>query len=92
MFNVRVGQHPAECYDRINFDLNGPDAVGYFADYVPADQVVTEGEGAPAYAGGHANETVVLIGLQERVAFDVDATWADPRTGVRVVSLDLRRP
>jgi hypothetical protein len=145
VFAVRAGQHPAECYDRINLDLNGPDPVGYFAGYVPADRVVTEGDGAPltvpgtaflrvvviapilgrdaqghqpwrapprpgdalldpaqvrgwptvtavVYAGGHPNETVVIIGLRARVAFDVDATWVNPRTQTRVVSLDLRRP
>lgn len=145
VYAVRAGQHPAECYDRINLDLNGPEAVGWFAGYVPAGQVVTEGEGAPldlpgaaflrvvviapilgrdgqghqpwrapprpgdalldpaqvrgwptvtcvVYTGGHANETVIIIGLRARVAFDVDATWVNPRTGTRVVSIDLRRP
>jgi hypothetical protein len=145
VFNVRVGQHPGECYDRINFDLNGPEEVGYFAGYVPRDQVVSEGPGesltvpgdaflrvviiAPilgrdaqghqpwrspptpglhlldpsqvngwptitgvVYAGGHANETVVYIGLNGRFAFNIDATWVSPGTQTRIVSVDIRRP
>lgn len=145
VFNVRVGQHPRECYDRVNFDLNGPDEVGYFVDYVTRDQVVDEGEGAPlavpgnaflrvviiapilgrdtqghqpwrspprpglqlldpvqvqgwptvtsvVYAGGHANETAVYIGLQGRFAFTVDATWISPKSQTRIVSVDIRRP
>jgi hypothetical protein len=145
VYNVRVGQHPGECYDRINFDLNGPDEVGYFADYVTREQVADEGEGAPlavpgnaflrfviiapilgrdgqghqpwrsppkpglqlldprqvqgwptvagvVYAGGHPNETTVLIGLQGRYAFNVSASWVNPKTQTRVVSVDIRRP
>jgi hypothetical protein len=145
VFNVRVGQHPGECYDRVNFDLNGPDKVGYFADYVTREQVVSEGEGALlmvpgkaflrvviiapilgrdtqghqpwrspptpglqlldptqvegwptitgiVYAGGHANETTVYIGLQGKFAFKVDATWVNPETQTRIVSVDFRRP
>jgi hypothetical protein len=139
------GQHPNECYDRVNFDLNGPDEVGYFVDYVTRDQVVGEGEGASltvpgsaflrvviiapilgrdtqghqplrspprpglhlldpmqvqgwptvtgvVYAGGHPNETAVYIGLQDRFAFNVDATWVNPKTQTRIVSVDIRRP
>jgi hypothetical protein len=145
VFNVRVGQHPGDCYDRVNFDLNGPDEVGYFADYVTREQVMTEGEGAPltvpgnaflrvviiapilgrdtqghqpwrsppkpglqlidplqvrgwptitgiVYAGGHANETAVYIGLHAKFAFHVDATWVNPETQIRIVSIDIRRP
>jgi hypothetical protein len=61
VFNVRVGQHPGECYDRVNFDLNGPDEVGYFADYVTRDQVVDEGAGAPLTVPGNAFLRVVII-------------------------------
>lgn len=145
VFNVRVGQHPGECYDRVNFDINGPAEVGYFADYVPREQVVDESEGAPlvvpgnaflrlviiapilgrdtqghqpwrspprpglqlldplrvqgwptvtgvVYAGGHANETAVYIGLQGQFAFNVDVTWVSPKTQTRIVSVDIRRP
>jgi hypothetical protein len=145
VFNVRVGQHPGDCYDRINFDLNGPDEVGYFAEYVTRDEVVAEGAGTPltvagnaflrvviiapilgrdrrghqpwrspprpglqlidahqvqgwptiagvVYAGGHANETAVFIGLHGKLAYNVDATWVNPGTQTRIVSIDIRRP
>ncbi len=145
VFNVRVGQHPAECYDRINFDLNGPEEVGYFAEYVTREQVVSEGAGTPlavpgtaflrvviiapilgrdpqghqpwrspprpglelldpvavqgwptvasvVYAGGHANETAVYIGLHGEFAYNVDASWVSPTTQTRIVSVDIRRP
>jgi hypothetical protein len=61
VYNVRVGQHPGECYDRINFDLNGPDEVGYFADYVTREQVVDEGTGVPLAVPGMAFLRVVIV-------------------------------
>ena len=61
VFNVRVGQHPGECYDRINFDLNAPAEVGYFAEYVTRDQVVAEGAGTPLTVPGNAFLRVVII-------------------------------
>ncbi len=33
IYLARAGQH--ECYDRVVFDLNGPQDVGYTAKYVP---------------------------------------------------------
>jgi hypothetical protein len=58
------GQHPNECYDRVNFDLNGPDEVGYFVDYVTRDQVVGEGEGA-SLSWPPAVTHLVTLGAQQ---------------------------
>jgi hypothetical protein len=37
IYLTRIGQH--KCYDRVVFDLNGPERIGYHVSYVP---VVTE--------------------------------------------------
>jgi hypothetical protein len=56
LYLVRVGQHP--CYDRVVFDVNGPDGVGYAVRYVPL--VRADGSGKPVpVAGGAALEVVV---------------------------------
>jgi hypothetical protein len=56
LYLVRVGQHP--CYDRLVFDVNGPEAVGYTARYVPVVQADGSGKPVPV-AGGAALEVVV---------------------------------
>jgi hypothetical protein len=56
LYLVRVGQHP--CYDRVVFDVNGPEAVGYTARYVPVVQADGSGKPVPV-AGGAALEVVV---------------------------------
>ena len=56
LYLVRVGQHP--CYDRVVFDVNGPDAVGYTVRYVPLVQA--DGSGKPVPVAGNAALEVVV--------------------------------
>jgi hypothetical protein len=56
LYQVRAGRHG--CYDRVVFDLNGPEPVGYTARYVPL--VTADGSGAPVpVTGGAVLEIVV---------------------------------
>lgn len=56
LYLVRVGQHP--CYDRVVFDVNGPEAVGYTVRYVPV--VAADGSGKPVPVAGRAVLEVVV--------------------------------
>ena len=56
LYLVRVGLHP--CYDRVVFDVNGPDAVGYAVRYVPLVQA--DGSGKPVPVAGNAALEVVV--------------------------------
>ena len=56
LYLTRVGQHV--CYDRIVFDLNGPEAVGFVVRYVPI--VRTDSSGEPVPVAGHAVLEVVV--------------------------------
>jgi hypothetical protein len=56
LYLVRVGQHP--CYDRVVFDVNGPEAVGYVVRYVPV--VRADGSGEPVPVAGKAALEVVV--------------------------------
>jgi hypothetical protein len=56
LYLVRAGRH--DCYDRVMFDVNAPDAVGYHVQYV--SMVRSDGAGTPVpVAGGAALEVVV---------------------------------
>jgi hypothetical protein len=55
-YRVRAGRHA--CYDRVVFDLNGPDPVGYHVRYV--DVVRTDGAGIPVPVAGRAALEVIL--------------------------------
>jgi hypothetical protein len=56
LYLVRAGRH--DCYDRVVFDINAPDAVGYHVQYVPV--VRSDGAGTPyPVAGGAALEVIV---------------------------------
>jgi hypothetical protein len=50
LYLTRVGQHA--CYDRVVFDLNGPQAVGFAARYVPV--VLADASGKPVPVAGRA--------------------------------------
>ena len=50
LYLTRVGQHP--CFDRVVFDLNGPQPVGYTVRYVPV--VLADPSGKPVPVAGHA--------------------------------------
>lgn len=56
VYLVRVGRH--DCYDRVVFDLNGDDEVGYLVRYVPAVAADPSGEPVPV-DGGAALQVVI---------------------------------
>ena len=56
VYNVRAGRH--SCYDRVVFDINGPDRVGYTVRYVPV--VRADGSGTPVRVAGGA---ALAVGL-----------------------------
>lgn len=56
LYLVRAGRHG--CFDRLVFDINGPEEAGYAVHY--ADVVTADGSGEPIpVAGGAALEIVV---------------------------------
>jgi hypothetical protein len=56
LYLVRVGKHP--CFDRVVFDVNGPDPVGYLVRYVPV--VTADASGKPVPVAGAAALQVVV--------------------------------
>jgi hypothetical protein len=56
LYLVRIGQH--RCYDRVVFDVNGPEAVGYAVRYVPVVRADASDKPVPV-AGGAVLEVVV---------------------------------
>jgi hypothetical protein len=61
LYLIRVGRH--DCYDRVVFDVNAVDAVGYHVQYV--EVVSDDGSGTPRpVAGGAALEVVIRAPAQ----------------------------
>jgi hypothetical protein len=58
LYLVRAGRH--DCYDRVVFDLNGGEEVGYSAEYVPI--VRADGSGRSVPVEGQAALQVVIRG------------------------------
>jgi hypothetical protein len=56
LYLTRVGRH--DCYDRVVFDVNGPQAVGLVARYVPV--VRADGSGKPVPVAGRAALEVIV--------------------------------
>ena len=84
LYLVRVGQHG--CYDRVVFDVNGPEAVGYAVRYVPV--VRADGSGQPVpVAGTAALEVVVRAPIR-----GTDSQGHQPGTTVPVVGDDFVSP
>jgi hypothetical protein len=84
LYLVRAGQHP--CYDRVVFDVNGPEAVGYTARYVPV--VHADGSGKPVpVAGGAALEVVVRAPM-----LSTDSQGHQPGSTVPAVGENLVAP
>jgi hypothetical protein len=81
LYLVRVGQHP--CYDRVVFDVNGSEAVGYTARYVPVVQADGSGQPVPV-AGRAALEVVVRAPM-----LGTDSQGHQPGSGVLAVGEDL---
>ena len=84
LYHVRAGRHA--CYDRVVFDVNGPDAVGYAVRYVPL--VRADGSGKPVpVAGGAALEVVVRAPI-----LGTDSQGHQPGSRVPAVGEDLVAP
>jgi hypothetical protein len=58
IYLARAGQH--ECYDRVVFDLNGPQDVGYTAKYVPV--IRADSSGVPVPVEGRAALQIIVRG------------------------------
>jgi hypothetical protein len=58
IYLARAGQH--ECYDRVVFDLNGPQDVGYTAKYVPV--IRADASGVPVPVAGRAALQIIVRG------------------------------
>jgi hypothetical protein len=56
LYLTRVGRHA--CYDRVAFDINGPQAVGFTVQYVPV--VRADGSGMPVPVAGRAALQVIV--------------------------------
>ncbi len=56
IYLTRIGQH--DCYDRVVFDLNGPEPVGYHVSYVPV--VIEDGSGREIPVAGKAALQVIV--------------------------------
>ena len=74
LYLVRAGQHT--CYDRVVFDLNGPEAVGYTAKYVPV--VTVDGSGAAVPVKGRAALEVVVRGPVQGSDDQGHQPWVSP--------------
>jgi hypothetical protein len=78
---VRVGRHA--CYDRVVFDIDGPEPVGFNAAYVPVVRADGSGEEVPV-AGAAALQVVVRAPF---LGSDDPASWQDmPRAGDNLVA------
>jgi hypothetical protein len=84
LYLVRVGQHP--CYDRVVFDVNGPDAVGYAVRYVPLVRADASGKPVPV-AGNAALEVVVRAPI-----LGTDSQGHQPSTRVPAIGENLVAP
>jgi len=81
LYLVRVGQHP--CYDRVVFDVNGREPVGYSARYVPVVQA--DGSGKPVPVAGRAALEVVV----RAPILGTDSPGHQPGSRVPAVGEDL---
>jgi len=83
LYAVRVGRH--DCFDRVVFDINGPQPVGFVVKYVPV--VTTDPKGDPLPVAGRAVLQVVV----RAPIFGEDSQghqpWrAAPQTGASLVA------
>jgi len=74
VYSVRSGQH--DCYDRVVFDVNGADPVGYHVRYV--DSVHADGSGEPVPVAGHAALEVIVHAPDFGSASSGHQPWRDP--------------
>src|SRR6266536_1873674 len=81
LYLVRAGQHA--CYDRVVFDLNGGEEVGYSVGYVPV--VTADASGVPVPVEGQAALQVVIRGP----IYGADAQGHQPGRQPPAVGADL---
>jgi len=74
VYGVRSGQH--DCYDRVVFDVNGADPVGYHVRYV--EGVHADGSGEPVPVAGHAALEVIVRAPDFASASSGHQPWRDP--------------
>jgi hypothetical protein len=78
---ARAGRHA--CYDRVVFDVNGSDKVGFVARYVPVVQADASGQPVPV-PGRAALEVVIRAPIGDGSG---DQGWKDmPRVGDPLIS------
>lgn len=74
LYGVRSGRH--ECYDRVVFDVNGSDPVGYHVRYV--ESVHADGSGEPVPVAGDAALEVIVHAPDFASASSGHQPWRDP--------------
>jgi hypothetical protein len=74
LYGVRSGRH--DCYDRVVFDVNGADTVGYHVRYV--DRVRADGSGEPVPVAGDAVLEVMVHAPDFTSASSGHQPWRDP--------------
>lgn len=74
LYGVRSGRH--DCYDRVVFDVNGADTVGYHVRYV--DSVHADGSGEPVPVAGDAALEVIVHAPDFASASSGHQPWRDP--------------
>ena len=74
LYGVRSGRH--DCYDRVVFDINGADTVGYDVRYV--DSVHADGSGEPVPVAADAALEVIVHAPDFASASSGHQPWRDP--------------
>jgi hypothetical protein len=74
LYGVRSGRH--DCYDRVVFDVNGADTVGYHVRYV--ESVHADGSGEPIPVAGDAALEVIVHAPDFASASSGHQPWRDP--------------
>ena len=73
LYGVRAGRH--DCYDRVVFDINAADTVGYHVRYV--DSVHADGSGEPVPVAGDAALEVIVHAPDFGSASSGHQPWRD---------------
>jgi hypothetical protein len=82
LYNVRAGRH--SCYDRVVFDVNSADPVGYSVRYVRT--VAADGSGQPVPVAGGAALEVIVHAPDFAAASSGHQPWREPwRVGQALV-------
>ena len=84
LYLTRVGPHA--CFDRVVFDINGPQTVGFAARYVPV--VLADASGKPVRVAGRAALQVVV----RAPIFGTDSQGHQPGVSAPMVGQNLVSP